>query len=718
MPSIDKPSQTIKDRAAKLRQLIDEHRYRYHVLDDPTISDTIYTSLMHELSEIEKKYPELKTPDSPTQKVGGEPLDKFAKVIHEVAQWSFNDAFCEQDIIDFDERVKKMLGKKRLPPPPPLSGGRRMSSFPPCQGGLGGVDDSELKQPVDYLCEVKIDGFKIILTYKQGVLQTAATRGDGKIGEDVTANVKTIDSVPLKLRQDVDVIVEGEVWMGAKEFQRLNRERKKSGEPEFANPRNAAAGSIRQLDPKIAAARKLDCFIYDLSQASFDLPKTQEEELKKLQELGFKVNKNFKHCLTVDEIIKYWQYWLKQRDKEQYWIDGVVIKVNSRELQEVLGYTGKAPRFAIALKFPAEQATTVIEDIQVQVGRLGTLTPVAHLRPVQVAGSTVSRATLHNEDQIKKLDVRIGDTVVIQKAGDIIPEVVEVLKELRPKGTKAFKMPTRCPMCNGPVERKEGEAATVCANKNCFARQLRHLEHFVSKKAFNIDGLGTKIVEQLANEGLIKDVADIFSLTKGDLEPLERFADKSAENLIEAIKESKKIELNKFIFSLGIKYVGEESSELVARKLVEQARKELSSQALELSSFLAIAPSINQEEWEAIDGIGEKVAQSIYSWFQDKNNLELLKKLDQAGIELIVPASPSASAKLANQSFVLTGSLESMTREQAKEKIKQLGGHVVGSVSKKTNYVVAGDNPGSKYDKAKKLGVRIIDEKEFLEMIK
>jgi len=676
-----KVSKQIKDRVAKLRDLINDHRYRYHVLDDPTMTDTVYTSLTEELVSFEKQYPELRTPDSPTQKIGGQPLDKFQKIKHKVAQWSFNDAFSEQDIVDFDAKVKRMLEKE-----------------------IG------KKVKVDYLCEVKIDGFKVVLTYEKGVLKTAATRGDGKIGEDVTANVKTIDSVPLKLREEVDVVVVGEVWLAEKELARINKEREKRGDAQFANPRNAATGAIRQLDPKIAASRKLDCFIYDLDQADFQIPESQEKELKKLQNLGFKVNKNFKYCADVEDIIQYWKRWSKQRDKQEYWIDGVVIKVNQRKLQEALGYTGKAPRFAIAFKFPAEQVTTVVEDIQIQIGRMGTLTPVAHLRPVSVAGSTVSRATLHNEDQIEKLDVRIGDTVVIQKAGDIIPEVVEVLKQLRPKETKVFKMPTSCPRCGSSVERREGEVAIVCTNKNCFARQLRSLTHFVAKQAFNIDGLGHSIVEQLVNEGLIKDAADIFSLTLGDLQPLERFAEKSAENLIKAIEESKKVELNKFIYSLGIKHIGEESSDLIAKKLAVLKVKNL-------NDVIKIAPKVAVEEWEAIEGVGGKLAESIYQWFEDKENIDLLQRMNQSEINLVIPSPSADGTKLSGKTFVLTGSLENLTRGQAKEKIKKLGGHVSGSVSKKTDYVLAGSDPGSKYDKAKKLGVKIIDEKEFLKLI-
>lgn len=675
----------IIDRAAKLRELIDDYRYRYHVLNDPTVTDELYTSLMSELSELEKKYPELQTADSPTQKIGGQPLAKFTKVNHTIAQWSFNDAFTPEDIIAFDERVKKFLENAA-----PLASSENIAA-------------------IDYLCEIKIDGFKVILTYKNGLLVTAATRGDGKIGEDVTANIKTVESVPLKLRQPVDVIVEGEIWLSEKELARLNKEREKKGEPLFANPRNAAAGSIRQLDPKIAASRKLDSFIYDLSQANFTLPQTQEAELKKLQELGFKVNKNFKHCANSTEIINYWEHWSKHKKDEPYWIDGVVIKVNERRAQDLLGYTGKAPRFAIAFKFPAEQTTTVIEDIQVQVGRTGVLTPVAHLRPVRVAGSTVSRATLHNADQVEKLDVRVGDTVVIQKAGDIIPEVVEVLYKLRPNKTEKYNLPEFCPVCGSKTARSSGEAATICPNKNCFAQQLRRLIHFVSRGAFNIVGLGDKIVEHLFTVDLVKDPADFFSLNQTDLEPLERFAEKSAENLITSIQNSKKISLSRFIYSLGIKHVGEENADLIVKYLI-------SKQTKTVADLIKTAPTITIADWQAISGLGPKIAQSLVEWFADKKNLQLLQKLQQAGIVIELVVLPQAQ-KLQNLTFVLTGQLDSLSRDEAKEKIKQLGGNVSSSVSKKTDYVVVGSEPGSKFAEAKKLGVKIVDEKEFLRMV-
>lgn len=669
-----------KNRIEKLKEVIRHHRYLYHVLDKQEISDAALDSLKAELKKLEDEYPEFLTPDSPTERVGGEPLEKFEKVKHEVLQWSFNDAFTEDEIRDFDKRVKKNLDL-------------------PAQAG----------KSTTYTCELKIDGFKIILTYKKGVLQTAATRGDGKIGENVTQNVKTIESIPLRLREDVDVVVEGEIWMPRREFERINKEREKKGEPLYANPRNVAAGTIRQLDPKIVAARKLDSFIYDIGQASFSLPQTQFEELKRLQDLGFKVNKHFKLCKTIDDVIEYWRQWEKKAKKENYLIDGVVVKVNERELQEKLGYTGKAPRFAIAFKFPAEEVTTVVEGVTVQVGRTGALTPVAHLKPVVVAGSTVSRATLHNFDEIKRLDVRIGDTVIIRKAGDIIPEVVEVLKDLRSGKEKIIKTPTKCPVCDSPVSKepiggRQGESAALyCTNKNCFAIELEKIIHFVSKKGMNIDGMGEKIVEQLMNEGLIADYADIYELEFGDLESIERFAEKSAENLIKAIGKSKRVPLAKFLFALGIRHIGEETAVLIAEQF----------------GSLGAIQKVTITGFEAVEGIGDVVAQSISEWFQGKDNQKVLKKLLKH-IHTVGPKKvPKKKLKLSGKSFVITGTLESMSRDEAKQKIKELGGKVSSSVSGATDFLVLGVDPGAnKVTAAEKFGTKTLNEKEFLKLIK
>lgn len=563
-------------RVIKLRETINEHRHNYHVNDVESISIEALDSLKYELAQLEEQYPELVTKDSPTQRVAGKPLEGFKKVPHKVAQWSFNDAFSEEDMYAFDERVKRML-------------------------------KSELGKDVTptYICELKIDGLKIVLEYVNGSLATAATRGDGKVGEDVTANVRTIESIPLTLRRKVDAIVEGEVWMSKTQFNRLNKEQKKKGEEEYANPRNVAAGTMRQLDPKIVAKRKLDAFLYDIAQAE-NIPNTQFEELEELKNLGFKVNKHFTLCKTMQDVITFWKKWQKKAGKEDYWIDGVVVKVNEGEYQEALGYTGKAPRFAIALKFPAEQVTTVLEDIVLQVGRTGVVTPVAHLRPVLVAGSTVSRATLHNEDEIKRLDVRIGDTVILQKAGDVIPDIISVVAEMRTGKEKPYVFPKTVNACggDGAVERIPGQAVHRCVNKNSFAQIKRKFYHFVSKKVFNIDGLGPKVIDVLLEEGLITNFDDIFTLKKGDLIDLPRFAEKSVDNLLDSIEKSKEVELARFIASLSIPQVGEETAYDLAQHFGG------------LESFIA-AP---QEALEVIDGVGDVVAKEIVDWFSENEN--------------------------------------------------------------------------------------------------
>ncbi len=676
--------QKAKNRVAKLKKEINHHRHLYHVLDKQEISDAALDSLKHELEYLERQYPELITSDSPTQRVGGKPLDKFEKIKHQVAQWSFNDAFEREEIIDFEKRVKKIL--------------------------VDGSENSEVD--LDYTCELKIDGLHVVLTYENGILKTGATRGDGKVGENVTQNLRTIESIPLKIKENINIIVEGEVFMSKTVFNELNKKRKKNNEPLFANPRNAAAGAIRQLNPKIVRERRLDCFIYDLSWSPKS-PKTQNEELELLKNLGFKVNKFWKHCQSVDDIFEFYDYWKEHKDNEDYWIDGVVVKVNKREWQDKIGYTGKAPRWAIAYKFPAEQTTTIVEDIKIQIGRTGALTPVAHLKPVNVAGSTVSKATLHNEDEIKRLDVRIGDTVIIQKAGDIIPEVVSVVKGLRTGKEKKFAMPKKCPYCKTEIIKPEGEVALYCPNKNCFAVELRKLSHFVSKKAFNMDGFGPNKIKQLADEGLISSFADIFKLKKGDLEPLERFEEKSAGNLISAIEKSKNITLGKFIFALGIRHVGEETAILLGKITLP-----LSRGAGGISEINVLA-SISQKELEAINGIGPKVAESIYNYFHDQENLKLVGDLLGAGINIEnVEDKNKISKKLTGRSFVLTGTLQHLSRDKAKEKIRALGGNISSAVSKNTDCVVIGKNPGSKSEKAKKLGVKIVREEEFLEMIK
>lgn len=684
--------QEAKIRMEKLAREINRLRYEYHVLDKPEATDTVYDSLMAELRALEEQFPELKKSDSPTQRIGGKPLAKFVKVKHQVRQWSFDDVFSFAELQKWEEKTARFLGK------------------------LGN------SEKVEYVCEVKIDGLKMILTYEKGIFTRGATRGDGVIGEDVTENLKTIYNLPLKLEKNISCVAVGECWLAKSELNRINAAREKKGEALFANSRNAAAGSIRQLNPKIAASRKLDSFIYDLDLLEgVDFPQTQMEELKLLEELGFNVNQETKLCQNLAEVERFYEQWKGKKDKQDYGIDGVVIKINSRELQDALGYTGKSPRWGVAYKFPAEKVTTVVEDIKVQVGRTGALTPVAHLRPVLVAGSTVSRATLHNEDEIRRLDIRVGDTVVIHKAGDVIPEVVEVLKNLRTGSEKIFHMPKTCPICGGPVKReiigiKKGEesAAHYCLNKNCYAIERENIIHFVSKKGFNIDGMGEKIVEQLMNEGLIANVAEIFELTKGDLEPLERFAEKSADNLIKAVEQSKKVAFEKFIFALGIRHVGEETGVLVTGNLQLVTSKKVK----DLKDIIDIFPKISVDEWLKIKGIGQKSAESIVSWFKNSGNIRMLEKMDRLGVKIIVPQLRVTSYKLRGLTFVLTGELAGFTRDEAKDIIRKEGGDVSSSVSQKTDYVVAGENPGSKYDKAKELGVKIIDEGEFKKLIK
>jgi len=669
-------AQKTKDRVKKLRKTIDRHRYLYHVLDKEEISPQALDSLKYELVKLEEEHPELITPDSPTQRVAGTPLPQFKKIKHKVPQWSFNDAFGEADLYDFDKRMKRLLkdyfGKEIAPV---------------------------------YACELKIDGLKVVLTYTKGVLKTAATRGDGKIGEDVTRNVRTIESVPLRLRENIDVIVEGEVWLSPRELERINQKRKKKGEAPFANPRNAAAGSIRQLDPRVVAERHLNSFIYDIAYIKgAKMPATQFEELEFLKKLGFKVNKHFALCKNIEEVISFWKKLQKKSAREDYWVDGVVIKVNEKKYQDILGFTGKAPRFALAFKFPGEQVTTVVEDIVLQVGRTGVLTPVAHLKPVSVGGSVVSRATLHNEDEIKRLDVRVGDTVILQKAGDVIPDIVSVVKEMREKGTQPYRFPKRALECGGDgrIERVPGQVAHRCVNKRSFAQRQRKFHYFVSKKAFNIEGLGPQIIDLLLEKNLISSYDDIFTLKKGDLFGLPGFAEKATEKLLSSVEKSKEIDLSRFLVALSIDQVGEETAHDLAQEF--GTLRNIQNAAL--------------EDLQEVEGIGGVVAESIYEWFQDKSNKKLLKRL----LKYITVKSAKRVKKklllLAGKTFVLTGTLGSMSRDEAKAKIKSLGGDVSGSVSKNTNFVVVGVDPGgTKYNAAKKLGVKVINEKEFLKIL-
>ena len=652
-------------RIDKLKAEIEHHRYLYHVLDQQEISDSALDSLKHELFELEEKFPEYVTPDSPTQRVGGKPLDKFRKVTHSRPIISLEDVFNLEEAEKWEAKNRKIAS---------------------------GI--------YDYYCELKMDGLTVVLSYINGLLARGATRGDGQVGEEVTQNLKTIESIPLKLKgKEIPKLVEvrAEVVMAKKVFDRINKEQEKKGLPLFANPRNVAAGSIRQLDSRAAADRKLECLAFEIIT---DLgQKTHQEAHRLLKEFGFKTSGESKHCRNLDEVAMYLKKWETARKSLAYQTDGVVIVVNDIDLERKLGHIGKAERWMAAYKFPAEQAATMVEEIKVQVGRVGTLTPVAALKPVRVAGSTVSRATLHNQDEIDRLDVRIGDTVIIQKAGDIIPDIVRVLTNLRTGKEKKFKMPLTCPICGSPVIRPAGEVSHYCSNKKCFAREKERIIHFVSKKAFDIDGLGPKIIEQLINEGLVSSPADLFKLTEGDLKPLERFAEKSARNLIDSIRSAKKISLAKFIYALGIRHAGEETGVALANSFGSLGR--ISSAKL--------------EELDSLRDVGEIMAESIFGWFQSAENQKLLARLKEAGVE--ISDVQAASGKLSGKTFVLTGSLESLTRDQAKEKIRKAGGVVSESIGKKTDYLVAGAEPGSKLAKAEKLGVAVIAEKEFLDLV-
>ncbi|MHB1769864.1 MAG: NAD-dependent DNA ligase LigA [Minisyncoccota bacterium] len=651
-------------RAAKLRSAITKYRALQHERDESPLSPEALDSLKYELAKLEEQYPELITSDSPTQIVAGSPVPFLKKVHHAVPQWSFNDAFTEEDIRAFDERVRKASG-----------------AVP------------------SYDLELKIDGLKVVFTYEKGLLTTAATRGDGIVGEDVTHNIRTISSVPARLKRPVDLIAEGEVYLTRSGFANLNAARAKSGEPAFANPRNAAAGSIRQLDPKIAAGRPLGVFIYDVAATSESFPPTQSEELAYLAALGLPVNGEHAHADSLEEIFAYWKKWKgAAREKVDYQIDGVVLKVESHAVQETLGYTGKAPRFGIAYKFPPEQVQTVLEDITLQVGRTGRLTPVAHLRPVAVAGTVVARASLHNEDFIQEKDIRIGDTVVLQKAGDIIPEIVSVVKELRPQGTKVWRFPTHSALCggDGSIERVQGEAAHRCKDAGSFEQQARRLIHFAGKSALDIEGMGKKTVRLLMEHNLIADFDDIFDLTKDEVLALDGFEETKAKNLIEAVEASRKVALDRLLFGLGIPHVGGETAFLIAARF----------------KTLTALSAAREEVLVRTDGIGPIIGHAVAVWFADKRNRALLARLEKK-LTIRKVVAP-ATGPLVGQTVVVTGTLGAFSREEAEAAVRKAGGKVAPSVSSKTSFVVAGENPGSKYEKARLLGVPVIEEAEFL----
>ncbi|MDO8574478.1 MAG: NAD-dependent DNA ligase LigA [bacterium] len=677
-------------RAQKLREEINKHRYNYHVLDQSSISDAALDSLKKELFDLEQKFPELVTPDSPTQRVGGKPLKEFKKVEHaEPRMTSLNDAFSEDDVRDWLSRLKNYLGFSLLKP--------KTSNLSPV-----------------FYCDLKMDGLAVELVYENGIFSVGSTRGDGVIGENITENLKTIEAIPLTLNMEKwktssdKIIVRGEVFLSKKEFKKINEDQENKGEKIYANPRNVAAGSLRQLDPKVTASRKLDFFAYSIVDKP-EVYKTHSNEFSFLKKLGFKVNPHGKTVKNLEEVINFKNYWQKERENLPYEIDGVVVFVNDNSVFREAGIIGKAPRAAIAYKFEPREATTVIKEIKVQVGRTGALTPVAIMEPVKVGGITITHASLHNADEIKRLGVRVGDTVIVSRAGDVIPQITKVLENLRTEKEKPFRFPEKCPI-DGSKVIKEG-AIHRCSNKNCAAKQRESLYHFVSRGAFNIEGLGPKIMNRFMDEGLISDAADIFSLKEGDIAILERFGEKSAENIIREINQKKSIPLSRFIYSLGILHVGEETGILLSKEYPVKTINEL------IKKF----QSLSKENLQTISDIGPKVAESIYSWFQDKKNIEFLKKLEKAGVT-ISPTSytqhPTPNPKLSGKVFVLTGSLENMSREEAKSRIRSAGGNISESISKKTDYVVAGSDPGSKLNKAEKLGVKVLNEKEFLNLLK
>ena len=660
----------VQRRINKLRREIARLRDAYHIENKEGVTPDIYESLTRELESLVQQYPEFEDINAPEHRVAGKPLDKFAKVKHQNRMLSLNDAFSYEGLYDWEKRIKKLLPQNTR---------------------------------LDYFCEIKFDGLAVSLIYQEGKFTKGATRGDGFIGEDITENLKTINSIPLILKKPFPEFLEvrGEALMSKRTLEKLNLQNKKVGKPLFANTRNVAAGSLRQLDPQLVADRHLDFIAYDLlSDGEFHSGKHEM-----LRQLGFKVEKLEAKCANLEEVAAFIKKFEKIRSNFPYGTDGIVVSVDSLKLQEILGVVGKAPRYVVAFKYPAEKATTIVKKILVNVGRTGVLTPLAIFEPTQVSGSLVSKATLHNMDQINRLDLRIGDTVVIEKAGDVIPKVVEVLTRLRTGKEKKFKMPANCPACGGRIAKKspveQASVAHYCVNSKCPAKDERYLEHFVS--VFEIYELGPKILRRFKDEGLITDAADIFTLSREDIAPLERFGEKSAENIIKEIKDKKKIPLSKFLWALGILHVGEETARDLARhfgtldKIIFSARQDLAN--------------IND-----IENIGPAVSKSLQNFFQDKNNLNFINKLEKNGV-MIEKAEKKKKGKFTGQTFVLTGTLSGMSREIAKEKIIAQGGKVSGSISKNTSFVVAGADPGSKFTTAEKLGVKIVGEKEFLNML-
>ncbi|AVK95352.1 NAD-dependent DNA ligase LigA [Lysinibacillus sphaericus] len=661
----------IEQRIAELNKLLHEYGHAYYVLDNPLVADSVYDQLLHELIALEEANPSLIYPDSPTQRVGGAIVEGFKKVTHDYPMLSLSNAFNEADLQEFDRKIRQAIGDH-----------------------------------FSYVCELKIDGLAISLKYENGVFVQGATRGDGVVGEDITANLKTIRAVPLRLKEPITIEVRGEAYMPKKSFEKLNAQRAENGEELFANPRNAAAGSLRQLDPKIAASRQLSTFIYAIGGdgEAYGID-GHGEMLDYLEGIGFPSNKERQRCASIEEVVSFIEYWTENRPNLAYEIDGIVIKVDRFAQQDELGYTAKSPRWAIAYKFPAEEVVTTLLDIDLTVGRTGVVTPTAILAPVLVAGTTVQRASLHNEDLIREKDIRIGDTVIIRKAGDIIPQVVGVLLEQRPEDSTPYEMPPNCPVCDSELIRIEGEVALRCVNPACFAQIAESIKYFVSRNAMNIDGLGEKVVEQLLRADLIHDVSDLYQLTVEQLVELERMGEKSATNLVKAIQASKDNSMERLLIGLGIRHVGEKAAKIVSE---------------EFETMEAVMAA-SEEQLVAIHEIGDKMASSLVEYFANEDARAVIKRLAEAGVnmtykgkkvEVIVGDNP-----FAGKTIVLTGKLEQLTRNDAKAKIEELGGIVTGSVSKKTDLVIAGSDAGSKLTKAQQLGIEIWNEDDLIEQL-
>ncbi|HCM88248.1 MULTISPECIES: NAD-dependent DNA ligase LigA [Enterococcus] len=663
--------QAAEKRSAELRDELNQYAHEYYVQDQPSVEDFVYDKKYQELVEIETEYPDLITPESPTQRVGGIVLEGFEKVVHDIPLYSLNDVFSKEELIAFDERVKKAVG-----------------------------------HPVSYCCELKIDGLSISLKYEQGVFVQGATRGDGTVGENITENLKTVKSIPLRLKEPLSIEVRGECYMPKASFVKLNKQREEDGKEVFANPRNAAAGSLRQLDTRVAAKRNLSTFLYTLADFGPLESTTQDHALNEMSRLGFRTNPEHRVCETIDEVWEYIENFHETRDELSYEIDGIVIKVNEFDLQDELGFTVKAPRWATAYKFPPEEAQTTLLDIDWTIGRTGVLTPTAIMEPVRLAGTTVGRASLHNSDYIEKKDIRLKDTILVYKAGDIIPEVSRVILDKRPEDSEPYPIPTKCPICGSELVHLDEEVALRCINPKCPAQIKEGLSHFVSRNAMNIEGLGPRVLAQMFDKGLVSDVADLYALDKDQLLTLDKIKDKSAENILQAIDASRENSVERLIFGLGIRHVGAKAAGILAEHF---------------GSLEAMSKG-TKEEIVSLNTIGETIADSVVTYFENEEVHELMQELVDRGVNLEYKGFRQSQlaeieSPFKDKTVVLTGKLVEYTREKAKEKIQNLGGKVTGSVSKKTDIVVAGEDAGSKLTKAQNLGVEVWDEKQMIQAI-